>query len=153
MEYVEAPTEHLPNGIPSLFLAGGISGCRDWQRELVDLLHDAPLMVLNPRRESFAIDAPDAARAQIEWEYRHLRRATARLFWFTPPTHCPIALFELGAWSRGREPLFVGVDPAYSRRLDVIEQLRLARPHVNVADSIEALVQQVIAWRPSGATA
>ena len=32
MRYIEAPDEFEPDGTPSLFLAGGISGCGDWQR-------------------------------------------------------------------------------------------------------------------------
>jgi hypothetical protein len=93
------------------------------------------------------MDDPSAAEGQIAWEYRHLRRATAVLFWFPPETLCPIALFELG----GRtlvpgQPLFVGTDPAYQRRLDVEVQLRLARPEVTLATDTAALAEQVRGW-------
>ncbi len=46
---------------PSLFLAGGITGCPDWQRQLRDKLADTPLTLLNPRRANFPIDDPRAA--------------------------------------------------------------------------------------------
>ena len=53
------------------------------------------------------------------------------LFWFPAETICPIALFELGGRLLVREqPLFVGTNPNYQRRLDVEVQLRLARPEV-----------------------
>src|SRR4051794_13020942 len=112
MRYIEAPTEYAGTGA-SVFLAGGITGCGDWQRELAELLAKSDLVVLNPRRRNFPIEDPTAAEQQIRWEFRQIRRATARLFWFPPPTLCPIALYELGAWSTRPDPLFVGVDRAY----------------------------------------
>ena len=106
-----------------------------------------PLVLLNPRRRDFPIDDPSAAEGQIAWEYRHLRRAMAVLFWFPPETLCPIALYELGGRSVCRDQaLFVGTDPAYGRKLDVELQLRLARPEVRVADQIEELAGQVRVW-------
>jgi hypothetical protein len=93
------------------------------------------------------MDDPTAARTQIEWEYRHLRRATAVLFWFPPETLCPIALYELGGRALVREqPLFVGTHPGYARRLDVEVQLKLARPEVVVASDTAVLAQNVRDW-------
>jgi hypothetical protein len=144
--YIEAPAEYAGPG-PSVFLAGGISGTRDWQREVVGLLAGVPVALLNPRRVNYPWHDPAAAAAQIEWEFRHLRRATAVLFWFPPETLCPIALFELGGRTLAPEqPLFVGTDPGYARRLDVEIQLRLARPEVVVASDVEGLAEQVREW-------
>lgn len=85
--------------------------------------------------------------AQIEWEFRHLGRATAVLFWFPPETLCPIALFELGGRAaNGAQTLFVGTHPEYRRRLDVRIQLSLARPEVAVVSDIPTLAEQVRAW-------
>ena len=142
MYYVEAPKEY-DGSAASLFLAGGITGCEPWQMQLAAMLQPAELTVLNPRRASFPIDDPTAAEAQIEWEFRHLARATAALFWFPPPTVCPIALYELGRWSAGDRPLFVGTAPDYARAVDVRVQLRLARPEVAVVDSLDELAGQV----------
>ena len=152
MLYVEAPTEYTGT-VPSIFLAGGITGCGNWQRELAFALRDTDLVVLNPRRERFPIGDPTAAEGQIRWEFDHLRRATARLFWFSSATLCPIALFELGAWSRGGEPLFVGVDPLYARSLDVEVQMRLARPDVEILYSLPDLAARVLAWSATRASA
>ena len=133
--------------LPSIFLAGGISNCPDWQRQVVAMLAGWDVVLFNLRRFAYP-DAPGAARAQIEWEYSHLRRATAVLFWFPGgPSPCPIALFELGActqWPDRR--LFVGCDEAYPRRLDVEVQIGLARPEVPVASTLEGLTAQVAAW-------
>ena len=146
MRYIEALTEYDGAG-PSVFLAGGISGAVDWQADVVSRLADLPLVILNPRRENFPIDDPAAAPAQIEWEFRHIRRATAVLFWFPHETLCPIALYELGGRALVREqPLFVGTHPDYQRRLDVEVQLRLARPEVRVVSDLSALAEQVREW-------
>ncbi len=146
MTYIEALTEYNGPG-PSVFLAGGISGTFDWQADVAARLADLPLVILNPRRRDFPINDPLAAPAQIEWEYRHLRRATAVLFWFPCETLCPIALYELGGRALVREqPLFVGTHPDYQRRLDVELQLKLARPEVVVASDTAALAAQVRDW-------
>ncbi len=151
MQYVEAPAEYQPGPWPALFLAGGISGTTAWQEEMVRRLEGLPLAVLNPRRANFPMgDAAEAPR-QIEWEYRHLRKADAILFWFPPETLCPIALYELGTWSAYRDeggvrPLFVGTHPGYQRRLDVEIQTRLARPEVKLRSTLEELAEDVRAW-------
>ncbi len=143
---VEAPEEYDGSG-PSVFLAGGISGTLDWQTVVIDALADLPITILNPRRKNYPWNEPAAAAAQIEWEFRHLRRATAVLFWFPPETLCPIALFELGGRVLIREQaLFVGTDPDYARKLDVEIQLRLARPEVKPVTRLSDLSQQVRDW-------
>jgi hypothetical protein len=149
--YVEALAEYEGGPSPALFLAGGITGCPDWQREVVRLLDGLPLTLLNPRRAQFPLGDPAAAPAQIEWEYRHLRKADAILFWFPHEALCPIALYELGAWSayrdeRGPRPLFVGVDPLYPRRLDVEVQTGLARPEVTIRYRLADLAGDVREW-------
>ncbi|MBM3983595.1 MAG: hypothetical protein FJ304_25660 [Planctomycetes bacterium] len=151
MTYIEAPNEYDGPG-PSVFLAGGISGTFDWQADVAARLADLPLVVLNPRRRDFPMNDPGAAPAQIEWEYRYLRRATAVLFWFPPETLCPIALYELGGRALVREqPLFVGTHPDYARRLDVEIQLKIARPEVTVTADPAALAAQVRTWLAPGA--
>ncbi|MBC8102371.1 MAG: nucleoside 2-deoxyribosyltransferase domain-containing protein [Cytophagales bacterium] len=146
MNSVVALSEAARGVEPMLFLAGGISGCGDWQREMTALLSDTSLTLLNPRRPDFPIDDEAAARTQIEWEFRHLRLADAILFWFPHETLCPITLFELGAGSRSAVPLFVGTHPDYQRRTDVIVQLSLARPEVSVVGDLASLATQVRRW-------
>jgi hypothetical protein len=153
VNYVEAPAEYLPDSDRSVFLAGGISGCPPWQWRVAQMLAGTELTVINPRRETWPQD-PTAAEQQIRWEFRHLRRATARLFWFPAETLCPITLYELGGATASEGPLFVGVEPAYARRFDVEVQTKLARPDVRVVYSLEDLAAQVIAWAaPLGETA
>ncbi|MDJ0716142.1 MAG: nucleoside 2-deoxyribosyltransferase domain-containing protein [Prochloraceae cyanobacterium] len=145
MKYVEAPNKFLGNE-KSLFLAGGITGCPDWQQDVVKALKDESITILNPRRKNFPIDESTASFEQIEWEYLHLRKASAILFWFPHESLCPIVLYELGAWSMTDKPIFIGVDPEYQRKLDVEIQTSLVRPEVSICYSIQYLVEQVLHW-------
>lgn len=145
MKYIEAPNEVEP-ATASLFLAGGITGCPDWQSELAELLRESSLTVFNPRRANFPIHDQNAALGQITWEHRALRRADAVAFWFPCETLCPIVLYELGAWSMTDKPIFVGVHPRYERKQDVLIQTELVRPSVHVTFSLEHLAKQILQW-------
>lgn len=148
MQYIEAPNSLGVDGEwdKSVFLAGGITNCPDWQQEMRTLLRDTDLVLLNPRRADFPIGDPGAATEQITWEYNHLRFADGVLFWFPCETLCPIVLYELGAWSMTEKPIFVGVHPSYARRQDVEIQTRLARPGVEVCYALDDLVRMVRDW-------
>jgi hypothetical protein len=137
MPVIRAPEECRLSG-PALFLAGGITGCPPWQRQLIESLGDTSWILLDPRREWWPND-PRVVEQQIEWEHRHLRRADLIAFWFPRETLCPITLYELGAWSMTSKPLVVGVHPAFGRRFDVDTQTRLVRPDVPVVSSLDAL--------------
>jgi hypothetical protein len=146
MRYVESP--EMPENInaKSIFLAGGITDCPDWQQEMVKYLDHYPITVFNPRRTDFPIHDPRAAEAQIAWEHNFLRVASAISFWFPCETLCPIVLYELGAWSMQRKPIFVGVHPQYPRRQDVEIQTKLVRPKVVIVYDLLSLARQILAW-------
>jgi hypothetical protein len=144
MRYVECPEIYpLLDNKRGLFLAGGITGCPDWQSEIVVLLGDTDWVVFNPRRKNFPIDDPDVATEQIKWEYDHLRKASTILFWFPYQAICPIALYELGAWSMTEKPMYIGMHPEYERRKDVEVQTGLVRPDVVIVYTLEDLVTLV----------
>lgn len=143
MKYVEAPQIYTGDAGKTLFLAGGITNCPDWQADLVELLEDTDLTVFNPRRKHFPIDDPNAAHDQIKWEFDHLRKAASISFWFPKESICPIALYELGAWSMTEKPLFVGCHPEYQRRLDIEEQTSLIRPGINIVYALNDLASQI----------
>lgn len=145
MRYIECPDVYEGNE-KSLFLAGGITNCSNWQLELVSLLKDEDITLLNPRRKNFPINDSKAAEEQIKWEYTHLRKAKAISFWFPKETICPIVLYELGAWSIADKPIFVGTHPEYSRRQDVEIQMKLVRSKIKIVYSIEKLAEQIKGW-------
>lgn len=136
---------------PSIFLAGGITNCPDWQSEVIDdvsRLHFG-YSLLNPRRPNFPIDDPTASEQQIRWERLHLDHADAIVFWFPKETLCPIVLFELGAalYSTNEDfPLFIGCDPEYARKQDVEIQTGLVRPKQKIHASLDDLSKDVRYW-------
>lgn len=142
MKYVEAPQdyEYQLNDGQSIFLAGGITGCPDWQAAVRRELKNTRWTVFNPRRANFPMHDPSAAEEQIRWEHTHLRLAHVILFWFPAEAIQPIALYELGAWTMTRKAIFVGVHPNYPRRQDVEIQTRLARPEIKVKLRLDELI-------------
>lgn len=145
MKCIECPEEYEGNE-KSLFLAGGISGCGDWQKEMAALLAKENLLLINPRRKHFSTDNLDIEKQQIKWEFDHLKKATAILFWFPKETLCPITLYELGKCSMTNKKLFIGVDPQYARKRDVEIQTSLIRPEIKIVHSMEDLAKQVKEW-------
>ena len=144
MDYIEAIDEvGLKQGQYSIFLAGGITGCGDWQAEMVQYLSDLDVTLVNPRRKNFPIDDPRAAEEQIKWEFGYLQAVDAISFWFPKETLCPITLYELGSWMHSSKPLFIGVHPEYKRRHDVEIQTRLARKDQVIVYSIDELAGQI----------
>lgn len=151
--YVEAPhycdsADCCDSAGPSLYLAGGITDCPDWQADAVDLLDGEQMVVFNPRRRSFCVADSSAAADQVRWEHDHLKRADVVMFWFSEgPSPQPIALYELGAMAASGKQIVVGVHRDYLRRTDVRLQLDLARPglevHTNLATTTEAAVARL----------
>jgi len=142
----------LPKNEHSIFLAGGISGCTNWQQDVSKVLGRGNedtlpnLVIFNPRRDDFPIDDPDAAHEQIEWEEHALRYVDAIMFWFTDATLQPIAMFELGRWSVQKKPLFVGRHPDYERRQDIDIQMSLVRPNMPVRNNLMDMVSDIKKW-------
>lgn len=137
MSYIECPTIYEGTG-PSIFLAGGITNCPDWQEEARRWFNQfSDITILNPRRENFPMDDPGASEFQIAWEFDHLEKADVILFWFAGgPSPQPIALYELGRHAAIGKKIAVGCDPNYSRKADVFYQLILARPTVLVHENL-----------------
>ncbi|GAA2597161.1 hypothetical protein GCM10010435_90540 [Winogradskya consettensis] len=151
MRHVHAPEPFTGPG-PSLFLAGGITGCPDWQARAAAMLagHNG-LTVLNPRRPVYEDDERVAVE-QITWEHEQLHRADVVLFWFAGGGSVqPITLYELGVHATRGAPLVVGADRDYPRRLDVRVQLGLARPELTLHDSLAETVAVAGAAAMAGA--
>lgn len=147
--YYEAPNKaNLAKYDHCIFLAGGITDCPDWQAPVRARLNEElpPLIVFNPRREHFDVSKKDKESVkQIVWEHTYLARANIVMFWFPKESICPITLLELGKFlMKPDTQLYVGTDPAYSRRLDVEVQTKLERPNVKVWDNLENMITQII---------
>ncbi|MGV8151683.1 MAG: nucleoside 2-deoxyribosyltransferase domain-containing protein [Candidatus Nanoarchaeia archaeon] len=147
MKYIECPQiyERKDND-KSIFLAGGITNCRDWQKDLTKLLENENITIINPRRKVWNINDPNAEHEQINWEYKHLKKARAVSFWFAKETLCPITLYELGKISMTNKKLFIGIDNEYKRKNDVIIQTSLIRPEIKIVYSLNDLASQIKEW-------
>jgi hypothetical protein len=138
MKYIEAPKRAKgKSGLPSLFLGGGISNCKDWQSKLVEELKDYNVTIYNPRRSNFDINNSKISEEQIKWEYKYLHDANILVFYFAQETVCPITLFELGAalerntYALMKQDILVYCEPEYSRKFDVELQVKLAVKNAN----------------------
>lgn len=143
MLYVEAPQPEAT--WPTVFLAGGITACPDWQVEMKGYLEsfDVDAIVFNPRRANFPMDDPSAAKAQIYWEFKALEQSDIISFWFPAATLCPITLFELGKHLHN-QPL-IGIEPGYAREQDIMiqTQLELGIYGVDIVNTVEELAYQI----------
>jgi len=144
MIYVEAPKRDFIKNNDGLFLAGGITGCPDWQSKVVDKLKDTDITIFNPRRANFPINDSSAAFDQIKWEHDMFRQSDMLSFWFCAETMCPIVLYELGAWSMTDKPIVIGMDPKYPRRQDVEIQTKLVRPEIKIAYSLQDFINAIL---------
>jgi hypothetical protein len=147
MKYIEALefTEICMSEI-SVFLAGGITGTKDWQKDLIKKIDYLDITIINPRRKKFDLQDKKQSTIQIPWEFEYLRFADFIVFYFCKETVCPIALFELGVHSTFNKPLIVGMDKDYSRRIDVEIQMKLARPEIEIVYSLNDVAKQVDYW-------
>ncbi len=142
MKYIGCPEVYNGKG-KSLFLAGGITGCVNWQAELVELLKEEKIVLLNPRRKKFEVEDSIIEEEQIKWEFEHLKKADMVSFWFTEETLCPITLYELGKQSALDKPIFIGIHPNYKRKRDVEIQTKLIRPEIKIVYSLRELAGQI----------
>ena len=145
---LKSPAALQPNVNRSIFLAGGISNCWDWQEGVAVKIASAvdDCIIYNPRREDFDMSAyEEVSRQQIIWEYHALRMSSVNLFWFPAETLCPITLLEYGSAMERLHPgaLMCGTHPDYQRRFDVKMQNEL-RHGTHIYDDLDELVEQTI---------
>lgn len=146
MLYVEAPIYPDNYPLPAVFLAGGITGCRQWQTELIGKLGNVQDgTILNPRRAVWP-EAADELEKQIRWEASFLWRSQIISFWFSKETVCPITLFELGCQlvryrmtqdESKRIKICIGIDPGYPRALDLSVQMGLLAPDIPIFSNLD----------------
>jgi hypothetical protein len=128
---IECPNENYTlenNKNIKLFLAGGITGCENWQILMINKLKDVKnLTIYNPRRKEFDVNDKNIMEQQIVWEYNHLHKVDIVSFWFAKETLNPITLYELGKANASNKEIIIGIDPEYVRKDDVIIQTKLIR--------------------------
>lgn len=146
MKVIQAPHMGELYGT-KVFLAGGISGCRNWQKETIDALDKyfnllgtgKNIAIINPRQDNFDPDAPiDEIIKQIKWEHYMLEKSDIVAFFFDNSDSVqPISLYELGKWTSKKSNIITVVD-GYKRALDVEVQCYLDGLYVGQVDQDKA---------------
>lgn len=145
MKVITAPEYYeLKDGEISVFLAGGITNCPEWQdeviKELEKIFHNTSIndkiVVFNPRRKNFPINKPEESTKQIEWEFNALLECDIFSMYFSSgESDQPICLYELGRnltrlqWlnpAGWEDQIVLSVFNGYRRRNEVIIQTSLA---------------------------
>lgn len=140
MRVITAPEKYIrqPNDI-TVFLAGGITNCWEWQDKVIELLEKENLdnlVVFNPRRKDFPINDLNAAEEQIKWEFDMLEQCDIFSMYFCAgESDQPICMYELGRNICRMQMRFstnwvmrlaVTVEKGYKRKKDVNIQTSLA---------------------------
>lgn len=155
MKVITAPEKYtLKEGEVSVFLAGGITNCPNWQKEIIGYLrgfhHSNKLVVFNPRRENFPIHDSSAVYEQIHWEFQALEKMDIFSMYFCSGESVqPICLYELGRnlvrmqmrypidW---KDRIVISVEDGYKRKQDVFIQTQLACDNLLVNHQINSIL-------------
>lgn len=143
------PKDHL-----CCFLAGGITGCHDWQKEVLEHIKELDdivtldrLTLFNPRRPFFNVLDKNASKEQIRWEFDAINRSNIFSMYFAASESVqPISLYELGRVA-GRyaehfisippEYLIITIENGYKRAFDVIEQIELLTGRSDLVEVVD----------------
>lgn len=133
-QIITAPSIEKPV-YPSVFLAGGITNCKEWQKEVIDELHYEEISIFNPRQEHFDVSDRNASYKQIEWEFERLEQMDIFSMYFCNSNSTqPICMYELGrniVRMQNRFPsdwekrIVISVENGYERAQDVFIQTQL----------------------------
>lgn len=141
---ITAPSEMEPI-YKTVFLAGGISNCKDWQKAVMQELKDTDVSIFNPRQEHFDITDKSASYKQIQWEFERLEQMDIFSMYFcNDNSDQPICMYELGrniVRMQNRFPsdwqnrIVVSVEDGYRRKQDVLIQMKLCAPTLCVNEN------------------
>lgn len=133
-QIITAPSSATPKH-KSVFLAGGITNCKEWQKEVIKELDYADITIFNPRQEHFDVTDKLAAYKQIEWEFDRLETMDMFSMYFcNDNSDQPICMYELGrniVRMQNRFPadwqkrIVISVEKGYKREKDVLIQMQL----------------------------
>ena len=131
----------------SVFLAGGITNCKEWQKEVIEELSFDDVSIYNPRQEHFDITDKSASYKQILWEFERLEQMDIFSMYFcNDNSDQPICMYELGRniiRMQNRFPndwdkrIIISVEDGYKRAKDVFVQVELCAPKLFVEPNAE----------------
>ena len=134
-QIITAPSIELPK-FKSVFLAGGITNCKEWQKEVIENLEYEDVSLFNPRQEHFDVSDKNASYKQILWEFERLEKIDIfSMYYCNDNSDQPICMYELGrniVRMQNRFPsdwekrIVISVEDGYRRKGDVLIQTELA---------------------------
>lgn len=130
----------------SVFLAGGITNCKEWQKDVIEELEfEENISIFNPRQEHFDITDKNASFKQISWEFERLEQIDIFSMYFcNDNSDQPICMYELGRnilRMQNRFPndwenkIIISIEEGYKRESDVIIQTQLCAPKLFINTS------------------
>lgn len=135
MQIITAPSIEKPI-YTSVFLAGGITNCKNWQKEVIKELRFEDISIFNPRQEHFDVSDKNASYKQIEWEFERLEQMDIFSMYFCNDNSTqPICMYELGrniVRMQNRFPfdwekrIVISIEDGYIRTQDVLIQTHLS---------------------------
>ena len=146
MKVITAPDKIWSEQNWNVFLAGGITGCTNWQEQVIaELIHLSDyydlsnVVIFNPRREEFDVTDKTAEFEQIKWEHERLKNCDIfSCFFEANESLHPITLYEMGKWSTKR-PSVITVQKGYLRERDVLIQTALDKLQVSYISGEDAI--------------
>lgn len=136
-QIITAPSLEKPI-YTTLFLAGGITNCKDWQSDVIKELVYDEVSIFNPRQEHFDVSNKSASYEQIMWEYERLEQMDIFSMYFcNSDSDQPICMYELGRNivrmqnrfpSDWQQRIVISVEDGYRRKQDIIIQTSLCAP-------------------------
>ena len=134
-QIITAPSIEIPKFI-SVFLAGGITNCKEWQKVVIEELKFEDISLFNPRQEHFDVSDKNASYKQILWEFERLEKMDIfSMYYCNDNSDQPICMYELGrniVRMQNRFPsdwekrIVISVENGYKRQADVLIQTELA---------------------------
>ena len=134
-QIITAPSNELPK-FKSIFLAGGITNCKEWQKEVIEELEFEDISLFNPRQEHFDVSDKNASYKQILWEFDRLEKMDIfSMYYCNDNSDQPICMYELGrniVRMQNRFPsdwekrIIISIENGYRRTTDVLIQTDLA---------------------------
>lgn len=120
----------------SVFLAGGITNCKEWQKDVIEELKFEDISFFNPRQEHFDVSDKNASYKQILWEFERLEKMDIfSMYYCNDNSDQPICMYELGrniVRMQNRFPsdwekrIVISIEDGYRRKNDVLIQTALA---------------------------
>ena len=140
-QIIVAPSTEKPI-YTSVFLAGGITNCENWQKQVIKELEFENISIFNPRQEHFDITDKNASFKQINWEFERLEQMDIFSMYFcNGNSDQPICMYELGRnilRMQNRFPndwekrIIISIEKEYKRKQDVIIQTQLCASKIFV---------------------